>query len=296
MILTLLNTLFFLTTLAFKIIFFVLNILKKFFIFILSNSLLRFLFILFTTGYFFHISFKILATYYFIYLTHKSALKFNIYQSISLNLKETFYHLLSKYKVSKTLKALTTEYTVLNNITVENFIDECCTIDHLVIYKGKIFIIKTLTHFDNWFLNFKNLWLKTTRDDVADKEYIYSIIKEIDNCSTILKNILPYDITVTNVITLTNDNTVIKYDENLTTPIVTVKSLTKFIQNNTNNKTNYTTASIKNLIVENKIWIIDKALIKTSYFVFNNKKVIEFFIIYLLLYYLYINLISILSA
>lgn len=296
MILTLLDTLFFLTALAFKIIFFVLNILKKFFIFILTNSLLRFLFILFTTGYFFHISFKILATYYFIYLTHKSALKFNIYQIVSLNLKETFQHLLSKHQVAKTLKALTTDYVILNNITLENFIDECCTIDHLVIYKDKIFIIKTLAHFNNWSLSFKNLWFKKTIDNVVDKEYIYSIIKEIDNCSNILRNILPYDITIIKVMTLTKDNTVIKYDENLTTPIVTVKSLTKYIQNNVNNKTNYTSVYIKNLIIENKIWIIDKALNKISCFISNNKRVIQFFIIYILLYYLYINLISILSA
>jgi hypothetical protein len=294
--LTLLDALFFLTTLSFKIIFFILNTLRKFFIFILTNSLLRFLFILFTTGYFFHISFKILATYYFIYLTHKSALKFNIYQNISLNLKETFQHLLNKHKVSKALKALTNDYIILNNITVENFIDECCTIDHLVINTDKIFIIKTLTHFNNCSLNFKNQWFKKTKDDIIDKQIIYSIIKEIDNCSNILRDILPYDITITKVITLTKDNTVIKYDEYLTTPIVTVKSLTKFIQNNINNKTNYTTASIKNLIIENKVWIIDKAFFKTINFLSTNKSVIGFFLIFLLLYYLYINLISILIA
>lgn len=296
MVIPLLDALSFLLTLAIKFIFFILNIIRKVFIFILTNSLLRFLFILLIIGYFFNINFKFLATYFFIYLTHKSALKFNIYQRIYFNLKAFFQHLSSKHIVSKALKTLTTDHIILNNITVENYIDEHFTIDHLVICKGKIFIIKTFTYCDNNPLNLKNLLFNKTKDFVVDAKIIYSIINEINNCNNILRDILPFDIPITNVITLAKNNIVIKYDKNLNTPIVTIKSLVKFIQNNTNINNNYTSTSIKNFITENKTWVIDKVLFKTLYFLSNNKGVIVFFIIYGLLYYLYINLISILSG
>lgn len=296
MLLVLLEALFFLITFAVKVVFFILNIIRKLFVFILTNSILRFPFILFTLGYFIHINFKILATLYFIYLTHKSALKFNIYKKLSFNLKLAFQDFLVSHKVSKTLKKLTSDHIILNNITVENSNDTYCTIDHLVISKNGVFIIKPLNYFNNISLNFKNLYFKNNKDYVVDCETTYSIINQINNCSSILRDILPYDIPIINVITLPKDNAVVKYDKNYTTPIVTINNLTKFIQNNTNTKNIYTTDSIKNFITENKTWLIDKALFKASYFISNNKWVLGFFLIYFLLFYLYINLIFMISS
>lgn len=290
MLLTLFEAIFFIMTLLVKVVFFILNTIIKLLIILLTNSVLRFPFILFMLGYFLHINLKILSTIYFIYLTHKFAIKFNIYRGVNKNLKKYLTSLLCEYKISKSLKDLPTDYIVLKNLTVENTNDNSCTIDYLIISKECIFTINSINYFNDTAFSFKN-----TNEHVINSKTINNTISEFYNTNNILSDILSSDIPIINIIVLANNNCVVEYNKNYITPIVTTESLVNFIQNSVKTNNNFNTSYTKNIILENKSWILDKALSKTSLFLSTNKRILGFFVIDLILYYLYINLIIIIS-
>lgn len=270
---------------------FIIKFIIKLISFVFSKAILRIFFILSILGYFFKIDLGILSTIYFFYLTHRLALKLKIYEKIMINFKLHNNKVINRYKIYTNLKKINSDSITFNNLSIIDYESNHCTIDNLAIISGKIFLIKPLSYSSIEFVN-KNLHSKIYSDNVLAKKELNPILDNISNYNHILTTILPADIPIINVIALC-DNTVIKYEENFKVPIITINNLSKFIERNINDNSSYTLSEIKDIITENKIWIIDSFLYSFSTFLYNNKVIISFLIIDLFVYYIYINLILI---
>ena len=120
MLLVLVNIIWILIKLIFYTLFSLIKAIFKIFVFIFKKPLLRFPFLLINIGYLLKINFNILATIYFIYLMHLSAIKFNIYNKIYADLNYIYNKIRNSYKVSNCLKSLKNDGIILNNIYLEN--------------------------------------------------------------------------------------------------------------------------------------------------------------------------------
>lgn len=302
MLLVLVNIIWIIIKIAFYILFLGIRILLKTFIFILKTPFLRFLFLLFTLGYLFKINFNILSTIYFTYLTHLCALKFDIYKILYINLKYIYNKLRNNYKISHYLKVLKNDGIVLSNIYLENNNDDSCLIDDLVITNGGIFSIKTLNYscdkytnentYTNDFINNPNLNTDTITDTIIDSNLISKISQECYKCHSILCDILSSDIPITNIIALTEEDCVIREDNNITTPIILAKDLPYYIRNKINKNINYSPSLITESLLSNKVWIFDIFILKLYKFLNHSKIIILFLTTFLIIYYFYITFVS----
>lgn len=298
MLLVLVNIIWLLIKLIFYIIFFLIKAIIKIFVFIFKKPLLRFLFLIISTGCLLHINFNILATIYFIYLMHLSAIRFNIYNKIYTDLNYTYNKIHNSYKVSRCLKSLKHDGIILNNIYLENNNDDSCSIDELVITTGGIFVIKTLNYlYDDYTeCNIPNILslnnIKSKDDKIIDITLINSISEDCFKCYNILQDILSCDIPITNIIAIPQENYVVKEDHSLETLIITAKDLPYYIKNKTNKTVNYSPLLIKENLLENKLWTFDIVISRLQSFLNHSKIIILFFTIFLAIYYIYITFIS----
>ena len=298
MLLVLVNIIWILIKLIFYTLFSLIKAIFKIFVFIFKKPLLRFPFLLINIGYLLKINFNILATIYFIYLMHLSAIKFNIYNKIYADLNYIYNKIRNSYKVSNCLKSLKNDGIILNNIYLENNDDNSCSIDELVITNGGIFAIKTLNYPYNNYTEFDNLvylslnGVKYKNDTIIDFSLINSISEECLKCYNILQDILSCDIPITNIIAIPQENCVVEENSSLETPIVTAKDLPYYIKNKINKTVNYSPLLIKESLLENKIWTFDIFISRLQSFLNHSKTTILFFIIFLGIYYIYITFIS----
>lgn len=298
MLLVLVNIIGLLIKLIFYMLFFLIRAILKIFVFILKNPLLRFSFLIISIGCLLHIKFNILATIYFIYLMHLSAIRFNIYNKIYTDLNYICNKISNSYKVSSCLKSLKNDGIILNKIYLESNNDDSCSIDELVITNGGIFAIKTFNYpYDDYtefnvpkILSLNNI--KAKDDKIIDISLINSISEECLKCYNILQDILSCDIPITNIIAIPQENCVVKEDYSLETPIVTAKDLPYYIKNKTNKSINYSPLLIKESLLENKLWTFDIVISRLQSFLNHSKIIILFFTIFLAIYYIYITFIS----
>lgn len=290
MLLVLGKTIWITIKIIFLILYFGIKILSKIFYFILKKPYLRFPFLLSSLGYLFSVNFNTLATIYFIYLMHLSALKLNIYNKIYIDLKYLCDKLYNSYKVSHSLRSLKNDTIILNNIHLENNDDENCAIDELVITNSEIFAIKTLNlPYDNYINNISN---KYNSDLIIDLSLLDTIFEECSNSYNILQEILSYDIPITNIIALPQENCVIKDNIDFDTPIITTKDLSYYIKSKINKNAKYSPLNIKENLLENKTWIFDTLISNLQAFYSHTKLLIAFLFIFLLSYYIYITFVS----
>lgn len=298
MLLVLVNLIWIIIKTLFYTLLFLIKALFKAFTFILKTPFLRFPFLLFTLGYLLHINFNILATIYFIYLTHLCALKFNIYKILYINLKYLSNRLLNNYKISHYLKSLKNDGIILSNIYLENGNDDSCLIDDLVITNGGIFFIKTLNYSYDEYANddvYKSNFISDSHlnnDNIIDSNLINKIANECYKCHNILCDILSSDIPITNIIALPEENSVIKEDSCITTPIIVAKDLPYYIRNKVNKSVNYSPSLITESLLSNKMWIFDIFISKFHKFLHHSKVIILFFSVFLIIYYFYITFVS----
>ena len=298
MLLVLVNIIWILIKLIFYTLFSLIKAIFKIFVFIFKKPLLRFPFLLINIGYLIKINFNILATIYFIYLMHLSAIKFNIYNKIYADLNYIYNKIRNSYKVSNCLKSLKNDGIILNNIYLENNDDDSCSIDELVITNGGVFAIKTLNYPYNNYTEFDKPSIlslngvKYKNDTIIDFNLINSISEECLKCYNILQDILSYDIPITNIIAIPQENCVVEENSSLETPIVTAKDLPYYIKNKINKTVNYSPLLIKESLLENKIWTFDIVISRLQSFLNHSKTTILFFIIFLGIYYIYITFIS----
>lgn len=298
MLLVLVNLIWIIIKTLFYTLLFLIKALFKAFTFILKTPFLRFPFLLFTLGYLLHINFNILATIYFIYLTHLCALKFNIYKILYINLKYLSNRLLNNYKISHYLKSLKNDGIILSNIYLENGNDDSCLIDDLVITNGGIFSIKTLNYSYDEYANddvYKSNFISDSHlnnDNIIDSNLINKIANECYKCHNILCDILSSDIPITNIIALPEENSVIKEDSCITTPIIVAKDLPYYIRNKVNKNVNYSPSLITESLLSNKMWIFDIFISKFHKFLHHSKVIILFFSVFLIIYYFYITFVS----
>ncbi|MEN8078148.1 NERD domain-containing protein [Clostridioides difficile] len=298
MLLVLVNLIWIIIKTLFYTLLFLIKALFKAFTFILKTPFLRFPFLLFTLGYLLHINFNILATIYFIYLTHLCALKFNIYKILYINLKYLSNRLRNNYKISHYLKSLKNDGIILSNIYLENGNDDSCLIDDLVITNGGIFSIKTLNYSYDEYDNddvYKSNFISNSHlnnDNIIDSNLINKIANECYKCHNILCDILSSDIPITNIIALPEENSVIREDSCITTPIIVAKDLPYYIRNKVNKNVNYSPSLITESLLSNKMWIFDIFISKFHKFLHHSKVIILFFSVFLIIYYFYITFVS----
>lgn len=298
MLLVLVNIIWLIIKLIFYMLFSLIKAILKIFIFIFKKPFLRFSFLIISIGYLLHINFNILATIYFIYLMHLSAIKFDIYNKIYTDLNYIYNKIRNSYKVSSCLKSLKNDGIILNNIYLESNNDDSCSIDELVITNGGIFAIKTLNYPYDDYTEFnipKVLSLNNSKykdDTIVDLRLINSISEECLKCYNILQDILSCDIPITNIIAIPQENCVVKEDYSLETPIVTAKDLPYYIKNKINTNINCSPLLIKENLLENKLWTFDVFISKLQSFLNHSKIIILFFTIFLGIYYVYITFIS----
>ncbi|EKY25820.1 hypothetical protein HMPREF0216_02402 [Clostridium celatum DSM 1785] len=288
MVLVLVNSMFFIFRFIFNIIKFLIYICVKVLSLVLKVPLLRFALLLFVLGHFLDLKFEFLSKIYIIYIIHLGALYFNIYKRLFIYLNYTYNKLYNFFKVSFSLRPLKNESIILNNLCIENDDSNNCTIDDLVITDGGIFIIKTLNYSYNEFLlksttNNKSK-SKLNNDSLIDLEIIYKICDECNNCYTLLKEIISSEIPITQVIVLPNEDSVVPLDDNIKIPIILAKDLPFFIKKNLDTSKNCSPLSLKNTLLDNKVWFFDILLLKLKYFISNNKGLLLFFLISLIFY------------
>ena len=298
MLLVLVNIIWLIIKLIFYILFFLVKTIFKMLIFIFKKPYLRFLFLLISIGYLLKINFNILATIYFIYLMHLSAIRFNIYNKVYADLNYIYNKIHNSYRVSSCLKSLKNDSIILNNIYLENTHDDSCSIDELVITNGGIFAIKTLNYPYDDYTEFnipKVISLNNSKykdDTIVDLSLINSISEECLKCYNILQDILSCDIPITNIIAVPQENYVVKEDYSLETPIVTAKDLPYYIKNKINKTVNYSPLLIKESLLENKIWTFDIVISRLQSFLKHSKIILLFLAVFLGIYYVYITFIS----
>lgn len=298
MLLVLVNIIWLIIKLIFYIIFFLMKTVFEILAFIFKKPYLRFPFLLISIGCLLKINFNILATIYFIYLMHLSAIKFNIYNKIYANLNYIYNKIRNSYKVSSCLKSLKNDGIILNNIYLESNHDDSCSIDELVITNGGIFAIKTLNYPYNDYTEFdvpSALSLNSIKykdDTIIDLSLINSISEECLKCYNILQDILSCYIPITNIIAIPQENCVVKDGSSVETPIVTAKDLPYYIKNKINKNVNYSPLLIKESLLENKLWTFDIVISRLQSFLNHSKTIILFFTIFLVIYYIYITFIS----
>ena len=298
MLLVLVNIIWLIIKLIFYMIFFLIKSIVKILVFIFEKPFLRFPFLTFSIGYLLHINFNILATIYFIYLMHLSAVRFNIYNKIYTDLNCIYNKLSNSYKVSSCLKLLKNDGIILNNIYLESNNYDSCSIDELVITNGGIFAIKTLNYPYDYYSNIKDFNIlslnsnKYKDDVIINLSLINSISEECFKCYNILQDILSCDIPITNIIAIPQENYVVKEDCLLETPIVTAKDLPYYIKNKINKNIKYSPLLIKENLLENKLLTFDIVISKLKNSLNNSKIIILFFTIFLTIYYINITFIS----
>ena len=295
MLLVLVNIIWIAIKLIFYGLFLLINTIIKIFVFIFKKTYLRIPFLIISIGYLLHINFNILASIYFIYLMHISAIKFNIYNKIYLDLNYIYNKIHNSRKVASCLKSLENDGIILNNICLENDNDTSCSIDELVITTGGIFAIKTL----NFSYNEPNIpkvlslsSFNSSDDTIINFEIINSLSEECLKCYNILQDILSCDIPITNIIAIPQKNCVIKEESSLETPIVIADDLPYYIKNRINKNINFSPLLIKEDLLENKTWFFDIVISNLQSFLSHNKLVILFFSTFLVIYYIYITFLS----
>ena len=258
-------------------------------IFILLFKLIRFLFInkflrvptiLFIFGLVFHLNFTIISTMYFVYLVHNAALYKGIYNNIYNNIKKFINEVKINSNIKDILKSLPSSDVVLSNISLEND-ERTLNIYHLAITPNGLYNIIPLSSF-----------LDTNYSKEAANKLIYDIYNETEHIKNILVDIIEEDVPLTTLIL--SPESVIENTINIDNFKLIEENQLPFIINSSKNvNTTLDIDNIKELIIENKAWFLDKIWIKFIYFVDNNKKILSFFMLCPIIYCIYIIILTI---
>ena len=258
-------------------------------IFILLFKLIRFLFInkflrvptiLFILGLVFHLNFTIISTMYFVYLVHNAALYKGIYNNIYNNIKKFINEVKINSNIKDILKSLPSSDVVLSNISLEND-ERTLNIYHLAITPNGLYNIIPLSSF-----------LDTNYSKEAANKLIYDIYNETEHIKNILVDIIEEDVPLTTLIL--SPESVIENTINIDNFKLIEENQLPFIINSSKNvNTTLDIDNIKELIIENKAWFLDKIWIKFIYFVDNNKKILSFFMLCPIIYCIYIIILTI---
>lgn len=258
-------------------------------IFILLFKIIRFLFInkflrvptiLFILGLLFHLNFSILSTMYFIYLVHNVALYKGIYNNIYNNIKKFIDEIKINSNIKDILKALPASDVVLNNISLEND-ERSLNIYHLAITPNGLYNIIPLSYF-----------LDTNYSKETANSLIYDIYNETENIKNLLVDIIEEDVPLTTLILSPKSD--IENTINIDTFKLIEENQLPFIINSSENvNTPLDIDTVKELIIENKAWFLDKVWIRFTYFIGNNRKILSFFMLCPIIYCIYMIILTI---
>lgn len=270
-----------------KLFFYTLLIIYKFIIFLIksilflfTNKFLRIPTILFTIKILFNIKLSIISTIYFLYLMHNVALYNGIYHNIYNNIIQFFNKFKDNANIKNTLKSLSPNNVILSNISLDNN-EKTFNLSHLAITSNGLYNIVSLSYF---------LGAKYSKENV--NEVIYDIYNESENIKNLLMDIIDEDVPLTTLILSPENN--IENTINIDTFKLIKQNQLLFVINSSNklNKS-LDIDNIKELIIENKAWLLDKVWSKFTYFFNNNKKIIYFFLLCPIAYYIYMLILTI---
>ena len=260
-------------TFIIKIIYHTLILLYKILRFILYKSFLRTPFLLIIFGWLFKISYIYISTIYFLYLMNRLALKLNIYTIAKQNIRIFYTKLLYEIKINKSLKDINPEFILLKNLLIEEN-NNNYNVNHLLITKGGVFNIKMIEN------------QKAFTIDNPPIEYI--------SYNSTLRDILPLEIPLLNILLLPESKEEISYYYNSSPPMIPLNYLNDFVSKKFRKRICYEPEEIRDIILESSLLNIDKYLFNIHNFLLKNKKIILFLSITALMYYFYINFLVIL--
>ncbi|SCI77035.1 Uncharacterised protein [uncultured Clostridium sp.] len=251
--------------------------------FLFTNKILRVPTILLILGLIFHINFSILSTMYFIYLVHNIALYKGIYNSICTNIKKFINEVKINSNIKDILKSLPASDIVLSNISLEND-ERTLNIYHLAITPNGLYNIIPLSSF-----------LDTNYSKEDANSLIYDIYNETENIKNLLVDIIEEDVPLTTLILSPESD--IENTINIDTFKLIEENQLPFIINSSENvNTPLDIDTVKELIIENKAWFLDKILMRFTYFIDNNKKILSFFMLCPIIYCIYMIILTILYS
>lgn len=249
-------------------------------IFLFKNKFLRVPTILLILSIVFDLNFSILSSIYFIYLMHIVALHNGIYHNIHSNIMRFFKELKENNNIKDILKLLPSNNIVLSNLSLEND-DRTLNIYHLAITPNGLYNIIPLSNFlDN-----------NSSKDIANK-LIYDIYNETENIKNLLVDIIEEDVPLTTLI-LSPEN---DFDNTInidTFKLIQENQLLFMINSNKDNGNYLDIDTIKDLILDNKAWFLDKIWFKFVYFINNNRKILSFFMLCPIIYCIYMIILTI---
>ena len=252
----------------------------KFIKFLFKNKILRIPTALFVFGIIFNLNFSVLSTIYFLYLMHSAALYSGIYRNIYDNLLRFFSQIKGNSNIKDILKLLPSNNIILSNISLEND-ERTLNIYHLAITPNGLYNIIPLSNFLD----------KNTSKEVANK-LIYDIYNQTENIKNLLVDIVEEDIPLTTLILSPEDY----IDNNFNIDnfkLIQENQLLFMINSNKDTDIHLDINTIKDLIIENKAWFLDKVFFNFTYFLTNNKKIILFLMLCPIVYFIYILILNI---
>lgn len=251
--------------------------------FLFSNKFLRLPTTLFIIGLLFSISFSILASIYFLYLMHNIALYKKIYNTIYLNINNFFNKLKYNSKIKNILKTLPPNNLVLSKLSIEN--DETTlNLHHLAITQGGLFNIIPLSFF-----------LDNCNHKENKNTLIYDIFNETEKTKNLIIDIIQEDIPLTTLILSPKND--IENTINIDTFKIIEENQLPFIINSNKNVNDYLDIyNIKEILIENKIWFLDRIWLELVHFFKINKKILYFLLLSSILYYIYMFTLTLLYS
>lgn len=263
--------------LIYKIIAYIFRILR----FLFTNKHTSVPSILLLISIIFKMSIQFISNIYFIYLVHCFALSKGLYKFIVKNINLSISNLKENLKTKKLLNLISSEKIVLSNFLLDDD-EKTLNIHHLAITPSGLYNIVPLCSYSD------------SKNDFDNTKAIYTIYNETETLKATFDNLLDLSVPLKTLV-LIPDNININSIYNDSFEIIYNHQLPYIINSNTTIKSSIDINSIKDIIYENKAWLIDILVIKFINFLSKYKKIIILSIICPFIYFIYIFLVTYIS-
>ena len=279
MILLIFNAIIVFFSILIKIVYYISKFFLNSVIYVFHSKTLRVPFLLLLLRIFFKISISYISTLYFLFLVHTFAIKLKIYLVLKNNFLIFYKNLLSKLAYKRKFKNINSEYILLNNLYWDINFNNSFSRNTILITKCGVFNLKVLSTTDIDYISDKNSALE-------HKNYIFN--------NTYLREVLPLEVPISNLLILPEAVDSNSFYYHNSTPLIPINYLNDYVENKFKKPMEYTPQYIKDILLDSSALIIDRILIFLDKFLTLNRPIIIFSLLSLLIYYIYINLITLL--
>lgn len=260
--------------LLFKIVYYILKSIIKLFVFLFTNNFCRFPTIIVLFGLLLSIKPLIIASIYFAYVVNYFAIKFNIYYAIKNNVFFLINKIINYSTIRSSIHTLCCDYCLLNNTILEGP-DDDFKLYHLVITERCIYNVIPLSsitsdcYFNSSTYNFYN-----------------HCSTQISQLKELIHNLLPDTLPVSTLF-ITNKSDFSTISPTDLGEVITIDSLAEYIDNAPFKKHLFSPKEIKDMLLDNKLWLIDILFVLVFNFIKRNKKILLFIVLLPIFYLIY---------